>query len=104
MDDAPILWPVPRCCAYLVGSFAAFGGSCDYSTVLATTVGSALTNISPLLDFSAIPITIGFRQSLYYVNENAGSVVVCYAVLSGRTATRSIDMQLRTVKGDAKGV
>ena len=43
------------------------------------------------------------RQSLYYVNESAGSVVVCYDVLSGRTATRSISMQLRTVQGEAEG-
>ena len=52
----------------------------------------------------AIPITIGLRQRLYYVNENAGSVVVCYAVLSGRTASRSISMQFRTVQWEAKGI
>ena len=54
--------------------------------------------------FAAIPITIGLRKSLYYVNENTGSVIVCYDVLSGRTASRSINMQFRTVQGDAKGI
>lgn len=44
------------------------------------------------------------RQSLYYVNEDAGSLTVCYEVLSGSTAERSINMQLRTVEGDAKGI
>ena len=53
---------------------------------------------------AAIPITIGMRQSLYYVNEDAGALIVCYEVLSGRTAERSIRMQLRTVEGDAKGI
>lgn len=52
---------------------------------------------------AAIPVTIGMRQSLYYVNEDAGSLTVCYEVLSGSTAERSINMQLRTVEGDAKG-
>ena len=28
---------------------------------------------------------------------------MCYDVLSGRTATRSISMQMRTVQGDAIG-
>ena len=50
----------------------------------------------------AIPITIGFRQRLYYVNESAGSVVVCYDVLSGRTASRSISMRLRTFPKEAE--
>ena len=53
---------------------------------------------------AAIPITIGMRQSLYYINEDAGALTVCYEVLSGRTADRSINMQLRTVEGDAKGI
>ena len=57
-----------------------------------------------LVFFAAIPITIGMRQSLYYVNEDAGALTVCYEVLSGRTAERSIRMQLRTVEGDAKGI
>ena len=30
-------------------------------------------------------------------------MVVCYGVLSGRTAGRSISTQIRTVQGDAKG-
>ena len=51
--------------------------------------------------FVAIPITIGLRQRLYYVDEDSGPVVVCYDVLSGRTASRSISMQLVTVQGDA---
>ena len=37
------------------------------------------------------------------MNESAGSVVVCYDVLSGRTASRSISMQLRTFPKEAKG-
>ena len=53
--------------------------------------------------YAAIPVTIGLRRSLYYVNEDTGSLVVCYDVLSGRTATRSISMQMRTVQGDAIG-
>ena len=52
---------------------------------------------------TAIPITIGLRQSLYYVKESASSLLVCYNVLSGRTASRSISMQMRTVQGEAKG-
>ena len=51
-----------------------------------------------------IPITIGLKKTLYNVSEDAGSVQVCYQVLSGRTATRSISMQLRTVQGDATGI
>ena len=51
-----------------------------------------------------IPITIGLKKTLYNVSEDAGSVEVCYQVLSGRTATRSINMQLRTVQGDATGM
>ena len=35
------------------------------------------------------------------MDEDSGPVVVCYYVLSGRTASRSISMQLRTVQGDA---
>ena len=56
-----------------------------------------------LITSTAIPITIGMRQSLYYVDESAGSVLVCSRVLSGRTATRSIYMEIYTVPGDAKG-
>ena len=52
---------------------------------------------------AAIPVTIGLRQRLYYVDEDSGPVVVCYDVLSGRTATRSIYTELRTVQGDATG-
>ena len=51
--------------------------------------------------YIAIPITIGLRQRLYYVDEDSDRVVVCYDVLSGRTASRSFNMQLRTVQGDA---
>ena len=51
----------------------------------------------------AIPVTIGFRQRLYYVDEDAGSVVVCYDVLSGRTASRSIHMRLITFQEKAQG-
>ena len=53
--------------------------------------------------FLAIPITIGFRKTLFNVSEDAGSVAVCYAVLSGRTAGRSISVQMRTLQGDATG-
>ena len=53
---------------------------------------------------AAIPITIGLKKTLYNVSEDAGSVQVCYQVMSGKTATRSISMQLRTVQGDAKGM
>ena len=35
------------------------------------------------------------------MDEESGPVIVCYDVLSGRTASRSINMQLRTVQGDA---
>ena len=49
----------------------------------------------------AIPITIGLTKTLFVVSEDDSSVVVCFSVLSGRTATRSISMQLRTVQGDA---
>ena len=56
---------------------------------------------SSYLLYIAIPITIGLRQRLYYVDENSDRVVVCYDVLSGRTASRSFNMQLRTVQGDA---
>ena len=51
----------------------------------------------------AIPITIGFRQRLYYVDEDADSVVVCYDVLSGRIASRSIHMRLITFQNEARG-
>ena len=56
-----------------------------------------------LSPFSAIPITIGLRRTFYNVSEDVGSVQVCYAVLSGRTATRSFYMRLSTVQGDAIG-
>lgn len=52
---------------------------------------------------SAIPVTIGLTKGLYYVSESAGSLIVCFEVLSGRTASRSISMQIRTVQGDAEG-
>jgi hypothetical protein len=55
-----------------------------------------------IVDKNAIPITIGFRQRLYYVDEDADSVVVCYDVLSGRTASRSIYMRLRTFQEEAR--
>ena len=35
------------------------------------------------------------------MNEDSDRVIVCYDVLSGRTASRSFYMQLRTVQGDA---
>ncbi|CAI8052156.1 hypothetical protein GBAR_LOCUS28548, partial [Geodia barretti] len=54
-----------------------------------------------ITDLSSIPITIGLKKTLYNVSEDAGSVQVCYQVMSGKTATRSISMQLRTVQGDA---
>jgi hypothetical protein len=54
-----------------------------------------------IIDRDSIPVTIGLRQRLYYVDEDSGPVVVCYDVLSGRTATRSIYTELRTVQGDA---
>ena len=41
---------------------------------------------------------------MYNVSEDVGSVRVCYAVLSGRTATRSFYMGLSTIQGDAIGV
>ena len=40
---------------------------------------------------------------MYNVSENVGSVRVCYAVLSGRTATRTFYMGLSTFQGDATG-
>ena len=52
---------------------------------------------------SAIPVTIGFTKGLYYVSESASSLIICYEVLSGRTASRSISMQFRTVEGEAEG-
>lgn len=52
---------------------------------------------------TAIPVTIGLTRGLYYVGESAGSLTVCFEVLSGRTASRSISMQIRTVQGDAEG-
>ena len=52
---------------------------------------------------SAIPITIGLTRGLYIVSESASSVVICYEILSGRAATRSIKMQLTTVPGEAQG-
>ena len=53
----------------------------------------------------AIPIQIGIYRSLYYVNENSGTVYVhvCIGILSGRTAGRSFYVQFRTVDGDAVG-
>lgn len=57
-----------------------------------------------LLVSAAIPITIGLRDSLYYVGEDRGALTVCYDVLSGRTAGRSINLQFRTVEGEAKGI
>ena len=59
--------------------------------------------INVLQHHAAIPITIGLKSTLFNVSEDDGSVQVCYQVLSGRTATRSISMQLRTVQGDAIG-
>ena len=55
------------------------------------------------MSHSAIPITIGLTRGLYFVSESAGSVVICYEILSGRTASRSISMQFRTVQGEAEG-
>ena len=55
------------------------------------------------MSLSAIPITIGLTKGLYFVSENAGSVVICYEILAGRAATRSISMQFRTVQGEAEG-
>ena len=37
------------------------------------------------------------------MDEDAGSVVVCYDVLSGRIASRSIHMRLRTFQEEAQG-
>ena len=51
----------------------------------------------------AIPIQIGIYKSLYYVDENRGSVYICTGKLSGRTAGRSFYVQFRTVDGDAVG-
>ena len=55
------------------------------------------------MSHSAIPITIGFTKGLYFVSESAGSLVICYEILSGRTASRSISIQFRTVQGEAQG-
>ena len=54
--------------------------------------------------YTAIPITIGLTKSLYYVDESDSSLTVCFEVLSGRTATRSISMVLQTVQGEATGM
>ena len=43
-------------------------------------------------------------QGLYTVSESAGSLTICYEILSGRTATRSVSMQFRTVQGEAEGI
>ena len=48
-------------------------------------------------------MTIGLKQALYTVGESSGSLTVCYEILAGRTATRSISMNMRTVPGDAEG-
>ena len=37
------------------------------------------------------------------MEESSSSVTVCFEVLAGRTATRSISMQIRTLDGEAKG-
>ena len=50
------------------------------------------TRISDLL---GVDITVG---------ESAGSISICYKILSGRAATRSISMQFRTVQGEAEGI
>ena len=52
----------------------------------------------------AIPVTVGLTQALYTVGESSGSITVCYEILSGRTATRSIYMTIQTVQGDAIGI
>ena len=53
--------------------------------------------------YTAIPITIGLTKTLHYVSESAVSLAMCYKVLSGRTATRSISTYINTVEGEAKG-
>ena len=56
-----------------------------------------------IASIAAIPIQIGIYQSLYYVDENRGSVYICTGVLSGRTAGRSFYVVFRTLDGDAVG-
>ena len=56
-----------------------------------------------IASIAAIPIQIGIYQSLYYVDENRGSVYICTGILSGRTAGRSFYIQFRTVDGAAVG-
>ena len=79
------------------------GTNCEYYSLQDATHSTKAHDNVLLIIFIAIPITIGMRQSLYYVDESAGSVLVCSRVLSGRTATRSIYMEIYTVPGDAEG-
>ncbi|CAI8052154.1 Sodium/calcium exchanger 2 [Geodia barretti] len=70
------------------------------NTVTNLTVDPDETSVC-IIDKNSIPITIGLTQALYTVGESSGSLTVCYEILSGRTATRSIGMTLKTVQGDA---
>ena len=79
------------------------GTNCECYILLHATHSTPTHDNVHLIPTTAIPITIGIRQSLYYVDESAGSVLVCSRVLSGRTATRSIYMEIYTVQGEAKG-
>ena len=54
--------------------------------------------------YEAIAVEIGLHQSLYYVDENSGTVYICTGVLSGRTAGRSFYVLFRTLDGDAVGM
>ena len=60
--------------------------------------------VTIFMSHSAIPVTIGLTRGLYFVSESAGSVVICYEILSGRTASRRISMEFRTVQGEAEGI
>ena len=37
------------------------------------------------------------------MRESAGYLVLCYEIRSGRTATRSISMEFKTVQDDTEG-
>ena len=38
------------------------------------------------------------------MSESAGSIVMCYEIRSGRTATRTISTYLTTLPGEAEGI